>query len=303
MARTKKNKIFELFKSSFKITFFYKPTIDDDELFYYIILDDIIQVRLKVVDEVAVIDMVVPITKSYITPIYDKFVNDIMNQDRITVLISTIGDTFSIHQSCIKFDAPLIDDETYRTVSYGVYQKYKNQYNGDLTKYGFYILSVSNEKSMETQHKKVVASDIPSNKKDINPIKGNSTIDSIKNLFIKNMEPINIEDLSEKSFKCYLTSTDSFIIELDNGHVGIKEVLQNPDSTFNLVKIMDLLNVFEQIVSIVPNVFILNIQNMEIYRLCNGKGYKFISEDTKLPKNGLFKQPFLGYGSFKIIIN
>ena len=303
MARTKKNKVFDLFKSSFKITFFYKPSIEDDDQFYYVILDDVIQIRVKIVKEVAVIDMVIPITKSYITPLYDKLVESIMSQDKLTVLVSTIGDTYSIHQSCIKHSAPIIEDETYITVSHGLYQRYKGQYQGDLNKYGFYILSVSSEYGINDQHKEVTVTDVPSNKKIVKPVSGNSKLDSIKNLLIKNINPIIIEDLTDNSFKCIMSETDSFIIELDDNHVGIKELLQDPESKFNLVNIMDLLNTFERIISIIPNVFILNIQNMEVYRLCNGKGYKFISEESKIPKNGLFKQPFLGYGSYKIIIN
>ena len=59
MAHNKKNKIFDLFKTGFKITFFYKPTMEFEDDHYYVILDDVIEIGIKIINNVAVIDNIV----------------------------------------------------------------------------------------------------------------------------------------------------------------------------------------------------------------------------------------------------
>ena len=43
MARSRRNKVFDLFKSNFQITFFYKPINEND--FYYVVLDDVMKIQ------------------------------------------------------------------------------------------------------------------------------------------------------------------------------------------------------------------------------------------------------------------
>lgn len=301
MARNRKNKIFDLFKSSFQITFFHKPSNDND--FYYIVLDDAIEIRLKVINDIAVIDMVFPITQSYITLLYHKLVVSLMHQDNVTVLVSTILNTNVIHQFCIKQGAPLIEAESYITVSREMYDRLKNQYN-DLNRYGFYILAVSDEKPLVKKKKEPTVVDVPRMKESVPEIESNvnSKFEPIKDIFIKNIEGIEIVQLKPEIIECNLNG-NKFLIEWVDDSLYIKDLFQTDNIDMNLIGKMNLLGTFEKLIPIVPNIYIVSIQNMELYRICLTKKYELISEDNKLPINKLFKQAFLGYGTYKIIIN
>lgn len=301
MARSRRNKVFDLFKSNFQITFFYKPVNEND--FYYVVLDDVIKIRIKVIREIVVIDMVVPISKSYITPLYDKLIESLMGQDKTTVLVSTMVDTYPVHSSCIKHNAPLIEDEEFLTVSKEMYQRWKTQHEGDLGKYGSYILAVSKEDPLEKDREvKVVDQPTKVKKEEKLPLPTEDKFDQIRAILKKNMKAINIGQLKEEILECFIDE-HRFVLEWSNDELYIKEFLQEQLSNMNLIQKMEFLNTFEEILSIVPNIYLVSVQNMELYRLCLAKGYEHISEEHKLPSNKLFKQAFLGYGTFRIVKN
>lgn len=305
MARTKKNKIFDLFKNDFKISFFYKPTMEINDEYYYIVLDDSIRLRMKIINGAVVIDSAVPITKSYVSPLFDKIVNTIMNQSKITVLISLIGDTYAIHQGCINHNAPIVEDEDYITVSYGMYQKWKSQSN-DISNYGFYILSVSDEEPIK-QRKPEKPKPVDVKQKPVNhsekPKETKSNLNIIKNMLYDEFDNITIDDLTENGIQCKFTEFDKFTIEKIDNSLYIKELLENQDYTLNLVKIATLINLFEKFTNIFNDIYLVSIYNHEVYRLCEAKKYIHVQEDNKILVNKLFKQAFHGYGTYKIIIN
>lgn len=302
MARNKKDKIFDLFKSDFKITFFYKPSMEIGDDFYIIVLNDIIELKIKLINDVIVIDSVLSLSKSYIKPIYDNIIDIIMNQSKLTVLLSLFGgNTFEIRQACINHNAPIIEDERYITVPKKLYDKWKNQ-NNSIEKYGFYLLSVSDEEPMTKPTKDIKVVDVQSNTKhdEEHVILSDLPIDKIKSIFRHDFEDIVIEDINDNSFRGFITPNDTFVIEIVNDTVYIKEPLSSIESTLNLIKVMDLVNSFEKITDFFSNVFIVSIMHKEIYRICMTKGYQQINESNKLPVNNLFKQAFHGYGTFKI---
>lgn len=305
MARQRRNKLFDLFKNDFKITFFYKPSMNPGDEYYYIILDDLVKLHIKIIKEVAVIDAVYPITKSYIAPFYEKLVQLIMAQSKITILVSTIGDTSVIHQECIKYEAPLIDDEDYITVPKEMYTKWKSQNIDNLKKYGFYILSVSDE--VPLQQKEITVKDVKPEPREIikQTVKyDNTKMNPLKTILTSSYSNIVIDDISNSIISCSIDEVNTFAIEYRDNSIYIKELLINPESNFNLIQVMNLLNTFEEFIKITSEVYIINITHSEVYRLCNGKGYEFISEYQKLPINNLFKQAFQGFGTYKLkIIN
>ena len=302
MARTKKNKLFDLFKNDFKITFFYKPTMEPGDEYYYITLDDLIKLHIKMIRGVAVIDAIYPITKSYIKGYYEKMVQMIMAQMKLTVLISTMGNTSVIHQDCIKYDAPLIEDEDYITVPKAMYTKWKTQNIDHLNKYGFYILSVSDETPL--QQSEVIVKDVkPEIQTSTKQISfNNSNMNPIKTILSSAYRNIVIDDISDKIIQCSIDEVNTFVIEYVDNRIYIKELLINQESTFNLIQVMNLLNTFEEFTKITTEVFIVNITHSEVYRLCVGKGYEPISEHQNHPINKLFKQAFQGFGTYKIRI-
>lgn len=309
MGRSKKSKIFDLFKTGFKITFFYRPTMEFGDEYYYIILDDVIEIRLKVINNVAVIDTVMAISQSYIKPLFEKLVDVIMGQSTITVIVSIMGDTGMIHQACINHGAPVIDDEQYVTVSKGFYNKWKSHTN-DISKYGFYVLAVSDENVSisEPREQKVEIVDKTSNatkveKKPEVVIRGNNRIDKLKAILKKEFPDMAFSTLSENILQCAFTNDNMFNLEIVDNSLYIKDLMQFPSNGLNLVKTMTLINAFEKFIPIVPDVFILSVMNKEVFSICSAKGYLLVEEAQKLPINKLFKQAFHGFGTYKIVIN
>ena len=114
---------------------------------------------------------------------------------------------------------------------------------------------------------------------------------------------MKIEDTSKGAIRCSLSQYDTFLLEINDNSIYIKELLQMNESSLNLVRIVALMNTFESLISLIPDIYIMNVMNVEVYRLCTAKNYQVISEQQKIPNNKIFKQTFHGYGSYKIFIN
>ena len=307
MSRSKKNKLFDLFKTGFKITLFYKPTMADGDEFYYLILDDVVKLKIKDIQNVFVIDDVIPITSTYINPIYEKIVRHIMSQDKVTVLMSLTGNALHAQQACIACNAPVKEDERYITIPLGYYRKLKAFYNDDVSKYGFYILSVSDDDSSEeyvgTRTKK---KEEPKTLNDT-PIGVEPPLTTIGKIIQQEMKneyrQINIEPRANNSIACrYDIDPDAeFVVELNDDGIYIKDFLQKKEYAPNLIKILAFVRTFEKFKSVHPNIYILNVSNQELFGICNAKGFTQIYEEQRLPMNKLFKQAFHGYGTFQIV--
>lgn len=295
MARQRKNKIFELLSSDFKVTDFYKPTETDGDMHYYVTIDDLIKICMQIVNGVVVIDGIETVTTTYVKPIYEKLVKVIMLQEKLTVLVSLIGMTYAIQQACISCGAPLVDDERYITVARSYYNKLKKKYKDDMTKYGFYILSVSDKDDLGADEKSSINQ---------TPIGVEPPISKVTKLLLTELKPnfpmVRIEPASSDAVRCYLTDNIEFVVEVVKGCIYIKDLLPVSGSVLNLVKLMELVSVLEKLTVIQPDVYILSIQNSELDRICNAKGYENIPEEQKLPLNKLFKQAFCGYGTYHI---
>lgn len=313
MSRQRKNKLFDLFKSAFKISFFYKPSGEDDDVFYYLILDEIVRLKIKEIKGVYVIDDVIPLTSSYLKPVYEKIVKHIMSQEKVTVLVSLTGDAISIQQACIANNAPLKSDERYITVSKLYYAKLKATYGDDISKYGFYILSVSDEEPESEPEKKPIvvnaksSQQIPNNKPTITPIGEEPVIMKIGNMLTEELGNLfrgaYTEEVTENSIRCYIAPEESFVIEYTNDGIYIKDLLQKKSSgDMNLVVLKMFIEILEHLTKFHKNVYIINVQNWNLSGLCNAKGYHCIQEAQKLPLNNLFHQAFHGYGTFQIVI-
>lgn len=300
MARQKKNKIFDLFKSSFQITFFYKPSMQDDDVFYYVVLDDAIRLKIVIIQGVVVIDNVVQITSAHVKPLFERMVSIVMQQQNLTVLMNVIGNSTAAIQACVLCDAPLVEDERYVTVSQGYYNKLKNVYNNDLTKYGFYILSVSDAGVESTGDD--VSAQVSSYK--MSPIGVEPPILKIIKRFKGKLKPsfpkMVIDHDDGDLFTCTLIEGESFTVEVKGNSIYIRDLIQNPMTKVNLIKMMDLITTIESLTDILENVYILSIQNAEINSICAGKKFIKLKEEQNLPVNRLFKQAFHGYGTYKI---
>lgn len=142
MSRKKKrNEIESLFKEAFTVSFIHKPNMETPEdTFYYLILDDLVRIRLKLFGTILVIDEVTPLSMKYMTPIFKSLLDLLVGQDKYTVLISILGNTNAIRETCA--NTVLIEDERFITVPFQYYKRMVDYYKGDKSKYGFYLLAV-----------------------------------------------------------------------------------------------------------------------------------------------------------------
>lgn len=299
MARQKKNKIFDLFKNDFQITFFYRPSMQDDDVYYYIVLADAIRLKIVVIRDVVIIDNVTQITTAYVKPMFEQMVRVIMSQQNLTVLMNVIGNSLSVIQACVSCDAPLVEDERYLTVSQGYYNKLKNMYNDDLTKYGFYILAVSDAAIEPAGDTTTTISSYR-----LSPIGTEPPVMKVIKRFkmrLKNSFPKMVIDHDDgDSFYCTLMEGESFTVEVKENEIVIRDLIPSSITKINLIKMMELINMMETLTDISDNVYILSVQNAEINSLCAGKGFVKIKEEQNLPVSRLFKQAFHGYGTYKI---
>ena len=300
MARPKKNKIFDLFKTDFQITFFYKPSMQDDDIYYYVVLADSIRLKIIVIRGVIVIDNVTQITSAYVKPMFEQMVQVIMGQQELTVLMNVIGNSMPAIQACVSCDAPLVEDERYLTVSQGYYNKLKNIYNDDLTKYGFYILSVGDVEAEPASNQSTgLVSAYKSSPIGVEP-PVMKVIKRFKERLKSSFPKLTIEHDDGDSFTCILVEGESFTVEVKGNEIFIRDLIQMPTTSINLIKMMDLITTVESLTDISENVYILSIQNAEINSICAGKGFIKIKEEQNLPVSRLFKQAFHGYGTYKI---
>lgn len=300
MARQKKNKIFDLFKSNFQITFFYKPSMQDDDVFYYIVLDDAIRLKIVIIQGVIIIDNVVQITSAHVKPLFERMVSVVMQQQELTVLMNVIGNSTAAIQACVLCDAPLVEDERYLTVSQGYYNKLKNVYNNDLTKYGFYILSVSDACDEPAGEQMAT----PKSSYKISPVGVEppvlKVIKRLKEKLKTSFPKMVIDHDDGDSFICTLVEGESFTVEVGENNIYIRDLIQTPTTKVNLIKMMDLITAIESLTDILENVYILSIQNAEINSICAGKKFIKLKEEQNPPVSRLFRQAFHGYGTYKI---
>lgn len=151
MSRKKKvTEIENLFQTNFIVSFIHKPTMETGDTFYYVILDDNIRIRLKLFGTIMVIDEVTPLNMKYMAKIFSTLMETLTNQSKFTVLISILGNTSELASECVKNGALVVEDNRFITVPENYYNRMKDYYKGNTSKYGFYLLAV-NDDEIETK--------------------------------------------------------------------------------------------------------------------------------------------------------
>ena len=142
-ARNKKGKIHGIFKSAFQVSFFHKPTMEETDIYYYIVLDDVIFIKMRLLyDIVLVIDEVTPLTMSYLSQEYNSLFNLLKDQTSVSVLVSLVGNTSAFGKTCRDHEAPIVEKEEFLDCSMMFYNKFKNYCRNDISRYGFYLISL-----------------------------------------------------------------------------------------------------------------------------------------------------------------
>lgn len=142
-ARNKKGKIHGIFKSAFQISFFHKPSMEEADVYYYIVLEDLILLKMRLLyDIILIIDDVMPLSMTYLEPQYEKLFGLLRDQTSVTAMISLVGNTHTFRQVCAKYDTPIVEKEEFLDCSPLFYNKYKNYCRNDISRYGFYLVSM-----------------------------------------------------------------------------------------------------------------------------------------------------------------
>lgn len=290
MARSRKGKLFNLFKDKFKITFFYKPTMEGADIFYYIILDDLLKLKIKVVHGTLVIDDIIPVSTAYMAKIYDSLMEILTQQTDFTVLVSLTGNTSAFSSSCIKCGAPIIDDDRFLSIPKNLYLKLKEYYKGDESKYGFYLLAVRDiEEGEFVDENTIEAGRIPLIDKIMSKFEekyGDSF--SIKSDYgdwtkgkIIDIKGIRFKITFDESINC----------------IGIYDIdTTEMNSYFDLVGLCDTLETYCRKGDIV----IYDIESPQLNDICESKGYRRINQSKQkmLSFNQRYTQ--VTFGDYKI---
>lgn len=271
MARSRKGKLFNLFKDKFKITFFYKPTMSEDDIFYYIILDDLLKLKIKIIHGTLVIDDIIPLSTSYMAKIYDALIEILTNQTDFTVLVSLTGNTSAFSSSCIKCGAPIIDDDRFLSIPKNLYLRLKEYYNGDESKYGFYLLAVKDiEEDEVIDENTIEAGRIPLIDKIMSKFEEKyKDFFSIKSDY-GDWEKGKILDIKGIRFK--ITFGES------TNCVGIHNIdTSTMKSYFDLVGLCETLELYCR----KGDIIIYDIESPQLNDICESKGYKRVNESKQ----------------------
>lgn len=140
----KRHKFHLLLEKNYKVNLFYKPTMQNEDVYYYAELDNKVMLVFRIMNEnVISILNIIPITHAYINSFYEELLLFFTKQDQFTIIMSSMNSITSISSTCTKLNIPIVDDATFIPVPKRLYQYIKNIHNDDLTMYGAYILAVN----------------------------------------------------------------------------------------------------------------------------------------------------------------
>lgn len=261
MAQTKKeNKLYSLFKNNFKVNLFYKPTMENDDVLHYIILDNTIRLSIRMHNNtVMTIHDIIPLSDAYLVKYYDKFIEFLMSQTQYTVLISRIGYTNCINESCVKLGIPVVDDTRFLSVPIRVYERLKLAADNDANKYGFYLLAVSDDTDM---------TDSVSDNTSIGQVK---IMDKFRQHILKHGRMTEVEQLDDNRFKTSLDGVYILFTEIDNCiHILESYSPNNVSGIFY----MGLYEYLEKFVDTNNIIYLDEITNGIVYNICKVRQYQ-----------------------------
>ena len=208
--RRKKDKILSFFKSKFDVTMFHKPSGDSNDIFYVIIINDTLQLRIKNVGNVIIIDEVKPLSNEH-EQVSNEIIAFFINQTSYNVLISNIP---AINEICDKLSIPVVDDERFITVPIPLYKRYINYYNNNSNMYGFYLLAVLDDITIESTDNDINESEVIDSEDDIDSSNDNDDINNIKTPSELSKDVMDVLMDISKSGKCYINASSEYNIKL-----------------------------------------------------------------------------------------
>ena len=293
----KQNKLQTYLESFYNVDLFYKPSMQNDDIFYFLELDSTIRMIFRIIyDNVIIITSIIPLSNSYLSTFHNELIQNLKNQKDYTVLLTTISNNNDIINACKKNDIPLLDDNRFKVVNDRLYDLLKEKHSNNLSKYGVYVISVSNVINMP---KEPNVSNIENTKCTIVEVKKPDNINVPEGL------TENISELYKHLSKCSYTITD--INKLTDNtfritilHKIIFDIKDN-DNILSIISIVttngntiDALNVMGCLEKYTHNdIIIENLTNSIVYNIVKAKNYK------SLDNNGIFALKN-SLGSYKI---
>lgn len=280
MARNRRGRIFNLFKDSFKISFYHKPTYELGDIQHYIILNDILSIKMREINDMLIIDDMIPLTKTYMVSLYDTIGNLLMNQTQFTVLISLLGNTSEFYPTCTKLGVPVVEDNQFINVSRVLYEKLKVYFENDVTKYGFYLLAVREPDELDSMQGPTICDKFISSIKEIS--------DSIEIHKLLSDELVQVTLPNQYDCKCEFMPTMLHIRDFNI-----------PDST-NFLRIMEFVEFLESFLPICPDI-IMDVTSYQLNLICEKKKYQLIQDNNTIHNQFVKSLCHQGFGTYKIV--
>ena len=305
----KKNKVYSLFENTYKIGLFYKPSMQIDDVYYYVELDNTIRLMMKLVDEtILIIHDIIPLTNAYLVKFYDSFIKFLITQKEFTILISKIGNTSCVDEACIKSSIPIVDDNRFLSVPERLYNRLKELNGGDATKYGFYLVAVSDDTEFDPDLIQSVSIQDTENNQKIIEIEKSETVKPAPIEIPKKEEPVVEEtpksDKLIDKFLHYLTKryrTKLQVVSTEDGiyTISISDIVLSFKDMDGIIVITECdakqgccvssiiyLSIFEFIEKFkLSDVVIDNVTNGMVFSVCKTKSYKKIGSIKKTLTN------------------
>lgn len=315
-----KGKLFELLRTAFTISFFHKPTMENGDDHYYFILNDSVQLKVRLhEDDTYVIDGVQPLTIVNLDNLFEELLEVITAQEDLSILIDISGDTSAIRAKCVNFGVPAVDNEEYSGLPENLYNRLKTYYKNDPSKYGLWILSLENRGESDDEWDESVHDEEEHGYEDslagetlmeaITESKENTIISGIQDIYDdwkftrKDLkQPVNFakgftaDHYYEIDSGSYGFFTCQLWIEI-TGRGGVVAWIRLPmiknHEHFNFIQLMNIEIVFK---NAFYSVNYVQIASPEIEQACRSMGYEkfnFIPLD-----DSIYKPRLLTYGSY-----
>lgn len=255
-------KVFSMFKSGFSIDLYHKPSMVDEDIYYYIILDNSVKIKATIKRDIFIITEISKLSpNAYLTNFYKKLIKFLQEQTFFTVLIDKTGSVYDITDVCLNMGIETVEDKRLITIPEIVYDKLVSIYNNDLTYYGFYLIQVVEPKIKEP---------------DI--IVGNNLSDRLNSYIISkdNNSSVSFTDNQHPDYNYILSYKNNLIkmyLYIENNNINIVSVESKPDcSRIYYIELLEYLEKFDKKVTFIFR----NVNNKLLYEICGVRNYEKI---------------------------
>lgn len=294
----KQSKLQTYLESFYNVDLFYKPSMQNDDIFYFLELDSTIRMIFRIIyDNVVIITSIIPLSNSYLSMFHNELIQNLKNQKDYTILLTSISNSNDIINACKKNDIPLLDDNRFKVVNDRLYDLIKEKHSNNLSKYGVYVISVSdvvnvpkepNISNIETTKCTII--EVKKTDNNINIPEGltENISELYKHLSKCNYTITDISKLNDNTFRITILHKIIFDIKDSDNRLSIISIVTTNGNTIDALNVMSCLEKYTH-----SDIIIENLTNSIVYNIVKAKNYK------SLDNNGIFALKN-SLGSYKI---